>query len=106
MAVRERDLQPWQPGVDTSIDLALDESGSAGWNQFEANERLYGVKSSYDENLYTTTIDRSDPNYTQKAAKAEKLAREIEGSSAMNAHVAEERGGRATDDLGLDEEDK
>ena len=40
------------------------------------------------------------------AAKAEKLAREIEGSNPMNAHVAEERGGKVVDESGLDEEEK
>ncbi|KAL9065000.1 MAG: hypothetical protein Q9157_007630 [Trypethelium eluteriae] len=106
LAIRERNLQRWEPGADSNADLSLDDSGSGGWNQFEANERLYGVTTSYDENLYTTTIDRSDPKYSQMAAKAEKLAREIEGSNAMNAHVAEERGGKNADDFGLDEEDK
>ena len=106
MAARERNLQRWEPGADSGKDLSLDASGSAPWDQFEVNARLYGVKTSYDENLYTTSIDRSDPKYNQMAAKAEKLAREIEGSSAMNAHVAEERGGRNVDDSGLDEEDK
>ncbi|KAI9664627.1 MAG: hypothetical protein M1821_006073 [Bathelium mastoideum] len=105
-AARERNLQRWEPGVGSSTDLSLDDSNSTGWNQFEANERLYGVTTSYDENLYTTSIDRSDPKYSQMAAKAEKLAREIEGSNAMNSHVAEERGGRNVDDAGLDEEDK
>jgi PAB1-binding protein PBP1 len=106
LAVRERNLQRWEPGADNNMDLALDDSGSAGWDQFAANERLYGIKTSYDENLYTTSIDKSDPKYRQIAAKAERLAREIEGSSAMNAHVAEERGGAMVDDSGFDEEDK
>lgn len=56
--------------------------------------------------MYTTKIDRSRPGYAKIAAEAERKAREIEGSSAMNAHVAEERGVKSLDDSGLDEEEK
>jgi PAB1-binding protein PBP1 len=64
------------------------------------------VKSDYDENIYTTTIDRTNPLYKQRLANAERIAREIENSSAMNSHVAEERGYVVGDDSGMDEEDK
>lgn len=70
------------------------------------NERLYGIKTDYDENFYTTAIDRSSPLYKQRSAAAEKLAREIEASSAMNAHVAEERGLTLPDDSGANEEER
>ncbi|RLN20163.1 hypothetical protein BBJ28_00023512, partial [Nothophytophthora sp. Chile5] len=33
--------------------------GKAGWNQFEANEKLFGVVSTFDENIYTTKLDKS-----------------------------------------------
>jgi PAB1-binding protein PBP1 len=112
-AVRQRDLQPWVPGEDADADLSLEgaakaksPSRGAEWDQFEANERLYGVKSDYDENLYTTAIDRTNPLYKQRLAAAERIAREIEGASAMNSHVAEERGLILGDDSGMDEEDK
>jgi hypothetical protein len=105
-AIRERNLQKWEPTeIDTS--LSLESTGrSSEWDQFSTNERLFGVKSNYDETFYTTTINRSDPQYTQKAARAEKIAREIEASSALNSHVREERGGHAAADEGGDEEDK
>src|SRR5947209_6071885 len=77
---RERTLQRWEPSADTNVDLALENSPTgAGWDQFEVNERLYGLKTDYDENIYTTTIDRSDPAYKAREAAAAKLAREIEG---------------------------
>ena len=83
-------------------------SGGARWDQFAENERRFGLKTDYDENIYTTAIDKSHPQYKQRLAEAEKKAREIERSAATNSHVAEERvadnvGG---DDNGLDEEDK
>ena len=105
-AIRERTLQRWEPSANTDIDMSMEGAGSKTWDQFEANERLYGVKSDYDENLYTTAINRSDPRYRQKEADAERIAREIEGSSATNAHMREERGLAWADDSGLDEEAK
>lgn len=80
---------------------------SSDWDQFSTNERLFGVRSNYDETFYTTTINKNDPEYAAKAARAEKIAREIESSSALNSHVREERGGQSTvDETNGDEEDK
>ena len=114
--VRERTLQRWEPSAEDDPGFALEDgndgrggpAGSNGaWDQFEANKRLYGITSDYDVNLYTTAIDRSDPQYKDHLARAEKIAREIEASNAMNAHVAEERGlAPAVDDGGMDEEAK
>ena len=67
---------------------------------------MFGVGTNYDENIYTTAIDRSHPEYKLRAEKAARIAREIESGSAMNAHVAEERGALPVDDSGMDEEDK
>lgn len=104
-AGHERELQKWEGSADTAVNLSLDEPG-AGWDQFEANARLYGVQSDYDESFYTTTIDKTNPKYREIEANAERIAREIESSNAMNAHVAEERGLKPVDDSGIDEEMK
>ncbi|EMC97447.1 hypothetical protein BAUCODRAFT_452678 [Baudoinia panamericana UAMH 10762] len=101
-----RELQRWEPTGDLNIDMSLEDSGDSGWDQFATNERMYGVSSTYDENMYTTAIDRSNPQYQQRAAAAERIAREIEGSAAANPHVAEERKRDAEKGDGLDEEDK
>ncbi|GMF69071.1 unnamed protein product [Aspergillus oryzae] len=91
---------------ETEVDLSLEATNtSAGWDQFEANARLFGATSSYDENLYTTRIDRSDPTYKQKEAEAARIAREIETTDVDNAHMREERGLTVPGDGG-DEEDK
>ena len=106
VAFRERTLQKWEPTEGANANLSLESSAqSGGWDQFATNERLFGVRSDYDENLYTTTIDRSHPQYAERAALAEKKAREIEGSSALNAHVREERSQNVTGDKSVDEED-
>lgn len=112
LALRERELHRWQPSESTN-NLALDEatpgSQGQGWNQFEANERLFGLKSDYYEDIYTTKLDRAHPLYQQREAAAAKIAREIEGQSIsanMNPHVAEERNITFGDDSGVDEEDR
>lgn len=78
------------------------EGSIGGWDQFKANEQLFNVKASYDENLYTTALDKSTMD-KQKIEQAEKLAREIEGATTSNPHVAEERGHKIQGDY--DEED-
>lgn len=107
-AGEQRVLQRWQPDAPPSnVDHSLEKSGGGSWNQFEANERLFGLKTDYDEHMYTTQIDKSHPRYKERMAAAEKKAKEIEKSVASTSHVAEERvmdfvGG----DNGGDEEDK
>jgi PAB1-binding protein PBP1 len=81
--------------------------GGAAWDQFAENERRFGIKTDYDENIYTTTIDKNHPQYKQRMADALKKEKEIISKTAFNSHVAEERiqdhvGGED----GVDEEDK
>ncbi|KAH8687770.1 hypothetical protein BGZ60DRAFT_522417 [Tricladium varicosporioides] len=108
----ERPLQRWVPdapeGIDGSLESTRMKSTSAGWDQFAENERLFGSTTDYDENIYTTTINKNHPDYEKRMAYATKKAREIENSAATNSHVAEER---VKDNVsaqanGLDEEDR
>ena len=101
----ERKLQRWVPDEDLGQDMSLESAGAGGWDQFETNERKFGTKSTYDENLYTTAIDRSHASYREREAAAAKLAREIEGATSNNAHIREERG-HALEHDGDDEEAK
>lgn len=90
-------------------DMALESSGKpggTGWDQFAVNEQTFGTSTTYNEDDYTTTIDRNHPEYKRREAQAARLAREIEGSAPANAHVAEERRQNAERDDGLDEEEK
>lgn len=48
------------------------------------------MKSTWDENLYTTKLDKSQIGITEK--EAERIAREIERQATRNRHMAEERG--------------
>jgi len=107
LAMRERTLKRWEPAAD-EVDMSLESSAgdASGWDQFEANERLFGARTNYDENIYTTQIDRSDPAYRQKQAEAARIAREIEGQDHDNPHMREERGLVAPDSGDQDEESK
>lgn len=79
------------------------ESGSMGdWNQFEANSRLFNVKHTYDENIYTKKLDLNKFSKAQ-ILKAERIAREIESGSSDNIHIQQERGHRM--EMEMDEED-
>ncbi|EGP83104.1 uncharacterized protein MYCGRDRAFT_111497 [Zymoseptoria tritici IPO323] len=103
---RARELQRWDAGHESSIDMSLGDPNDSSWDQFAANERMYGVQSTYDEDIYTTSINRQNPEYKRRQAEADRIAREIEGSAPANAHVAEERRRDANRDDGGDEEDK
>lgn len=78
-------------------------SGTIGdWDQFHANESKFNIKSSYDENLYTTSLDYKNLD-KRKLAEAERIAKEIEGTVSSNIHLMEERGHKIEGDY--DEED-
>ncbi|OAL37299.1 hypothetical protein AYO20_03475 [Fonsecaea nubica] len=101
----ERELQRWVPEGPDTTDYSLGSANNSTWDQFATNSQLFGAKSTYDENLYTTTIDRNAPSYKRREAEAERIAREIEGSTSTNAHIREERG-QALENDGEDEEEK
>ncbi|KAG0313890.1 hypothetical protein BGZ99_008518 [Dissophora globulifera] len=105
--IRERDLKKWAPEEHISLGDNLGEShtnGRAGWDQFAVNERLFGVKTDFDEELYTTKLDRSGADFKAREQQAILIANEIQQSATSNVHLREERG-LAVDDSGLDEED-
>ncbi|KAH6621443.1 hypothetical protein B0J18DRAFT_227411 [Chaetomium sp. MPI-SDFR-AT-0129] len=96
----ERALKAWVPDTSYEVDGSLEKSSGSGsgsknngvpWDQFAENERLFGLRTDYDENIYTTTIDKSHPQYKERLAAADRKAREIERSLPTTSHVAEER---------------
>jgi hypothetical protein len=78
------------------------EGNIGGWDQFEANKTLFNVDATYDESLYTTSLDKSKMD-AQQLRKAEKIAKEIVSQTTTNIHLAEERGLKLETDY--DEED-
>eukprot|EP01080_Neovahlkampfia_damariscottae_P001794 gene1794-936_t len=110
--IKEKELVPWTPETGDDMPLESDSSSTGGlesmkgnknWNQFEVNERKYGVKSSYNENYYTTELDKSSMFYKENEKYASKMAKEIENSTSMigNVQVALDRG----KDVNMTEED-
>ena len=59
-----------------------------GWDQFETNETLFGVKSTFDEELYTTKLEKG-PQTRELEKQALRIAREIEGEVTYDLHLAE-----------------
>jgi PAB1-binding protein PBP1 len=41
-----------------NISVILRCQGKEEWDQFKANEDMFGVQTTYDENLYTTRLDK------------------------------------------------
>jgi hypothetical protein len=80
-------------------------SSSMSWDQFETNARLFGAKTDYDEEIYTTKLDRSSADYKKRERHADRLAAEIMSKTSSNPHVAEERGQVTANDT-KDEEEK
>ncbi|KAE8271073.1 hypothetical protein A4X09_0g1249 [Tilletia walkeri] len=81
-------------------------AGGAGWDQFAVNERQFGVKSNYDEDIYTTKLDRSGKDFKERERNAERLAREMLTAVSNNPHLAEERNQATAGAAGADEEAK
>lgn len=84
---RERELQAWVGdgpgealgGSGKNKDEQTFGSGTAGgsWDQFAANESLFGVKPTFDEDAYTTKIDRNAADFKERERKAQAIANEI-----------------------------
>ncbi|KAK1358486.1 polyadenylate-binding protein-interacting protein 3-like [Heracleum sosnowskyi] len=102
-----RELERWVPDDDDrecpELDNIFDGPWNRGWDQFEANEALFGVKSTFDEDLYTTKLDRG-PQMRELEIEALRIAREIEGEDTQDLHLAEERGLKLNEDYEMDEE--
>ncbi|KAI6165614.1 hypothetical protein EDD17DRAFT_1753799 [Pisolithus thermaeus] len=115
---RERELQAWKSPEDASSGTAAVHEGlgdeitfgpgagvNVAWDQFATNEQKFGVTTSFNEEFYTTKLDRNAPDFKEREKKAQRIANEIMGTTTNNPHMAEERG-LAVDDSGINEEDK
>ncbi|CBQ73018.1 related to PBP1-Pab1p interacting protein [Sporisorium reilianum SRZ2] len=97
-------LPAWASPSDASGGGLEDSNAGKPWDQFAANEARFGIKSNYQENLYTTKLDRSGKDFRNREREADRIAREIMAQATSNPHLAEERG--QADDSGVNEEDK
>jgi len=88
-ASHDRELVPWAGGsaVNNTGPVAtsnLEEgSRSRNWNQFEANESMLGLQTTFNEELYITKLDpQTIPR--EKREEAERIAREIEAGPTIS----------------------
>ncbi|ORX38645.1 hypothetical protein BD324DRAFT_373826 [Kockovaella imperatae] len=120
----QRELKPWIGDEATSQATPnsngkanggpgrdAETFGSSGgsnipWDQFETNARLFGTKTSYQEELYTTKLNRGGADYKKREKEADRLANEILGQTSANVHVAEERNHTGLEDDSKGEEEK
>jgi len=90
-ASHDRELVPWAGGGaeggagPAAAGGALEDGrGSRNWDQFEANESMFGVQTTFNEELYTTKLDpQKIPR--EKREEAERIAREIEAGPTNSA---------------------
>mmetsp|Transcript_18156 Transcript_18156/g.31865 ORF Transcript_18156/g.31865 Transcript_18156/m.31865 type:complete len:445 (+) Transcript_18156:79-1413(+) len=85
---KERELVPWKGSSEESCLEEISAGDEGEWNQFRANQQLFGYVSTYKEDLsqYSTSIDLSKvPQHLRR--KADKLAREIEIAGACGSGI-------------------
>lgn len=83
MEIKERELHKWAPAEDEAnalnlLEGDLESSNGEAWDQFAANEKLFGLKTDFNEEIYTTHLNRSAPGYKDREKRALKLANEIQ----------------------------
>lgn len=103
----ERQLERWVPDDDAlecpELGNIFDGHWNRGWDQFQANETLFGVKSTFNEELYTTKLEKG-PQMRELEKEALRIAREIENEETRDLHLAEERGIQLHGNVEVDEE--
>ncbi|GAB2269154.1 Polyadenylate-binding protein-interacting protein 3 [Dionaea muscipula] len=103
----ERELARWVPEGDDpqcpELENIFDSSWTGSWDQFKVNETLFGVKSTFNEEIYTTKLEKG-PQMRELEEEALRIAREIEGEETHDLHLAEERGLYSLGHFDIDEE--
>lgn len=90
---KERELHRWTPETEDVPTLNTSDDSNTQWDQFATNEKLFGLKTDFNEELYTTKLDRNSAHIRANEANAERIAKEIMmASTGGNVHLAEERG--------------
>lgn len=96
--LRERELQAWKPdstapyadtnglGRDALTFGSTQPNGQ--WDQFAVNEQLFGVTTDYNEDFYTTKLNKNTSDYKEKERKAQQIADEIQGVNGLKGSVS------------------
>lgn len=107
LAGKGRQLERWIPEDNDSrcpdLENVFDATDNRKWDQFEINKILFGVESTFDEEIYTTKLVKG-PQMKELEREALRIAKEIEAEDTRDLHLAEERGLHFHDDCNIDEE--
>lgn len=77
--VQERNLERWMPETGSDILTLEPETVHKGeWDQFATNEKLFGVTTDFNEEIYTTKLDKNSTEYKRREKEAARLAQQIE----------------------------
>lgn len=92
----------WAGGADSGIGGSslegddatfggLESSGPGrpgkNWDQFAVNEKLFGTRTNYQEELYTTKLDKSGADFRAREKAAERLAQEIQSVRLLTIDI-------------------
>ncbi|CAG8498973.1 13490_t:CDS:10, partial [Ambispora leptoticha] len=104
---RERELRKWNPDEHGGGEALAgqDNGGAEAWDQFAVNEQLFGIKTDFNEEFYTTKLDRTKADFKERERQAIQIANEITRTTTNNVHMLEERG-ILVEESHMDEEDK
>lgn len=99
----EKKLQPWMDGPEgingDGPDVALElDSKANGWDaneMFQLNEKEYGIKTTFKDNLenYTVQLEKKDTiDFRKQEQEAERIANEIESNQNTKDRLEAENG--------------
>lgn len=86
--LKKRQLQQWD-GEDSSA-LTFDLKDYSTWDQFKTNALKFGVVSTYDENLYTTTVPHLSELTEEQVQRAKIVEKELSGKGGRKDEEEEE----------------
>ncbi|CAJ0843887.1 10321_t:CDS:10, partial [Entrophospora sp. SA101] len=89
----------------SNLEHNLGQENGDTWDQFAANEQLFGIATDFNEEIYTTKLDRSKADFKEREKAAIALANEINRTATTNTHMLEERG-CIIDENQMDEEER
>lgn len=72
---QKRTLQQWE--CEDSSNLNFDMKEYKPYDQFEINKHLFGVVSTYDENLYTTPVPKLSELTEEQVHRAKMVEKEL-----------------------------
>jgi hypothetical protein len=87
-----RELQKYAPEAPVLLSLEQ-QQGQSKFDQFEANEKLFGMTATFDEDQYTTPLVRPEDLTEEQRHRSEEVLRALEKTQTQ-------------DDTGADAEDE